>query len=167
MTAVSDPRRGVGDRVKNLADGRPHDRSRRLRATVARGARARGPGLAGERLKVVALGVIEPQRVGERREDALGHPGETAALHPDVIVDRHARQHRDLLTSQSGDSAIASVCREPGFRRGDPSPPGAQELPDLGAQVDGRHGFNVGRAGGSVGGPAGTRNERDSRHPLR
>jgi hypothetical protein len=43
---------------------------------------------------VGALGLVEPERVGQRVEHALRRPGETAAVHADVVVDRDTGEHR-------------------------------------------------------------------------
>ena len=46
------------------------------------------------------LGVLEPQRVGERVKDSVGGAGGVAALHALVVLDAHAGQRGDLLAPQ-------------------------------------------------------------------
>ena len=103
------------------------------------------PGRAGEGEEVVALGVLEVQRVGERVEDALGGAAEAAALHAHVVVDRDAGEHGDLLAAQPCDPTVAAVRRQPGLLGRDPGAAGAEEVTDLRAQVHGGHAPTVGR----------------------
>ena len=100
--------------------------------------------LTGQREEVGPLGLVELEGGGERVEDALGGAGEAAALHPDVVVDGDAGEHGDLLAPQSLDPAVAAVGGQTGLLRGDSGAPRAEELADLGAQVDGGHGATVG-----------------------
>ena len=133
MPAVADPSGGVGHRVEHLLD-------RRADAVVG-GVRLRRvlgwPAFPGQREQVGAFGLVELERVGEGVEDALGGAGEAAALHAHVVVDRDAGEHRDLLAPQALDAAVAAVGRQAGLLGGDPGAPRAEELADLGAQVDG------------------------------
>jgi hypothetical protein len=99
-------------------------------------ARRRGEGLcgAGEVEEVRALGVVQPQRSGDRVEDALRCPGELAALQAGVVRNAHAGEDRDLLAAQPRD-APGPIVREPDIGGLEPRPPGGEELADLVARV--------------------------------
>ena len=139
VPAVAHPRRRVGHRVQHLLD---------RRADGGRGgalpAGAAVTALPGQREQMGPLGLVEPERPRHGLEHALGGAGEAAALHPDVVVDRDAGEHRDLLAPQPLHPAIAAVRRQTRLLRRDPRPPGAQELADLGAQVEGADPSTVG-----------------------
>ena len=60
-----------------------------------------GAGGASEIEEVGALCVVEPQRVRERGEDAVGGAGGVAALQALVVLDAHPGQRRHLLTAQA------------------------------------------------------------------
>ena len=49
-----------------------------------------------------ALGVVEPQRVGEGVEHDVGGAGGVAALQALVVLDAHPGQGGDLLAAQPG-----------------------------------------------------------------
>jgi len=49
--------------------------------------------------QVPALGVVEPQRSGERVEHAGGGAGHVAPFQPRVVGDAHAGQDRDFLAA--------------------------------------------------------------------
>ena len=93
---------------------------------------------------MVALRLVELQRRGKSVQHALGGAGEVAALHADVVVDRHPGEHRDLFAPQTLDPAVAAVRREARLLGRDPRTPRAQELADLAAQVDRGHASTVG-----------------------
>jgi hypothetical protein len=59
-------------------------------------------GGAGEVEQVGALGVVEPQRVGEPFQDAVGGAGGVAALQALVVLDAHTGQGGDLVAPQPG-----------------------------------------------------------------
>jgi hypothetical protein len=100
-------------------------------------------GGAGEVEQVGALGVVEPQRVGERLEDAVGGTGGVAALQAFVVLDAHPGQGGDLLAPQPGHSPLA-VARQADLLGRDLGPPRGQELRELACRV---HGTNVRRTG--------------------
>ena len=94
--------------------------------TVAGGVRGGGwrwPGLPGEGEEVVAFGVVELQGDGEGVEDAVGGAGEVAAFHADVVVDRDAGEHGDLLAAQAFDAAVAAVRGQSALLGGDACAP--------------------------------------------
>ena len=136
--AVAHPCGSVGHRIEHLLDRRANPvRGYALWATGA------GTAFPGQREEVGPLGLVELERVGERVEDALGGAGEAAALHAHVVVDRDAGEHRDFLAPEPLHPAVAAVCRQARLLGGDPGAPRAQELADLGAQVDAGHGSTV------------------------
>ncbi len=94
MAGVAYPGGGVGDGVKDLLDAVGD--AGKLRPPRPGG---RGRGRAGEVKQVLALGLVELQRRREPVEDGVGRAGEVPALHPDVVVDAHAGQQRDLLAA--------------------------------------------------------------------
>jgi hypothetical protein len=71
----------------------------------------------------------------------LPFPVARAGPHPDSVAARHApprasrRQQRDLFTTQSLDPAVAAIGGQPGLVRGDPRPPGGEELAHLNSVV--------------------------------
>ncbi|GAA1183092.1 hypothetical protein GCM10009654_45600 [Streptomyces hebeiensis] len=71
------------------------------------------------------------QRTGDRVEDALGRATELAALHTGVVLDAEAGEHRDFLSPQSFDAAVASDVGQPGLLGRDPRPAAHEETPDL------------------------------------
>jgi hypothetical protein len=117
VASIADPGGSVADRVENLLDGGPHG-GRRSAAPSPRGV-----GGAGEGVEVIAFGLVEPQRGGERVEHAFGGAGEVAAFHADVVVHGHAGEHRDFFPAQSLDPPVPAVRGEPGLAGGDPCPP--------------------------------------------
>ena len=139
VTAVADPGGRVGDGIEHLLQGRSNS-ALRFSGTSAR-ARA---GLASERKEVIAFSLIELQRGGESIKNALRGAGQTASLHADVVVHRDSGEHRDLLTPQALDPAVAAVRRQPRLRRTDARTPGAQELPDFAPQIHRGHAPTVG-----------------------
>jgi len=90
------------------------------------------------------FGVVEAERFGEGVEHAVRGAGQAAAFHPDVVVDRDTGEHRHFLAPQSVHAAVAAVRGQAGLFGGDACPPGAEELADLGARIDGAHAFTVG-----------------------
>ena len=99
-----------GDAVEDPLHHRPDallDRS----APLPWGDRAGG---AGEVEQVGALGVVEPQRVGERLEDDVGGAGGVAALQALVVLDADPGQRGDLLAPQPRHTTLA-VGRQAGL----------------------------------------------------
>jgi hypothetical protein len=80
------------------------------------------------------LGVVEPQRPGERIEHAVRDAGHVTALKPGVVRNAHASQDRDLLAAQAR-NAPGTVVRQPDVGGVQPRPAGGEELPDLAAGV--------------------------------
>ena len=68
-------------------------------------------------------------------EDALGRAGEVAPFEPVVVVGADPGQEGDLFAAQPLDASGAVGGRQPDLLRGDPGPPGGEELTDLGAGV--------------------------------
>ena len=95
-------------------------------------------GGAGEVEQVGALGVVEPQRVGERVEDGVGGAAGVAALQALVVLDAHPGQRGDLLAPQPGHPPLA-VARQAGLLGRDLGPPGGQELRELACRVHRGH----------------------------
>ena len=73
-------------------------------APALRGDRAGG---AGEVEQVGALGVVEPQRVGERLQDAVGGAGGVAAFEALVVLDADAGERGDLLAAEPRHAPLA------------------------------------------------------------
>jgi hypothetical protein len=111
------------------------------RSSLIRRSRAGwGFGPAGEVEQVAAFGVVELKRPGDALEDGVRGTGQVAAFHPDVVVDADPGEHRDLLPAQSCHPAVAAVGGQAGLLRGNPRPPGGEELADLRSVV---HDFTV------------------------
>jgi len=51
---------------------------------------------------VPAFGLVELQRPGERLQDAVGHPGEVAALELGVVLHAHPGEVGDLPALEAG-----------------------------------------------------------------
>jgi hypothetical protein len=77
-----------------------------------------------------ALSVVEPQRVGNGVQDAVGGTGGVAALQALVVLDAHAGQRGDLLAAQAGHLAAAEAA-QPGLLGRDLRTPAGQELREL------------------------------------
>lgn len=60
------------------------------------GVRLRRGAVAGERVQVGALHVVELQSSAEGFEHGVGHPGKVAAFEPGVVLDADAGELRDL-----------------------------------------------------------------------
>jgi len=105
------------------------------------------------------LGLIELQRIGECFQHALRHPVQVAALQPGVVVDAHSGEHCDFLPAQPGHPPVTAVGRQTCPFRGDPGPPGDQEVANLIPVV---HDHDAIGAAAAVGGPAITRITSDA-----
>ena len=70
---------------------------------------------------------VEAQRAGQCVEDLLGRVRAAALLEADVVVDAHAREHRDLLAPQPLDAATAEI-RDADVLGAHERAPRAQEL---------------------------------------
>ena len=82
------------------------------------------------------LGVIELQCVRDAVDDGLRDAGGVAALEPGVVLGGDAGEDGDLLAAQARDASAVSVIHgQPGLLGADPGPSGAQERPDLTADV--------------------------------
>jgi NAD(P)-dependent dehydrogenase (short-subunit alcohol dehydrogenase family) len=82
------------------------------------------------------LSLIELQGVRDAVDDAVGDAGGVAALEPDVVLAGDAGEDGDLIAAQARDpSAVSAIHGQPGLLWRDPGPPGAEELPDLAADV--------------------------------
>ena len=165
MSAVAYPRGRVDHGVEHLLDRGP-DTGRSGPLPTATTARAAFPG---QREQMRPFRLIELQRVCEGVEHALGGAGEAATFHPDVVVDRDPGEHRDFLAPQPLHAAVAAIRRQARLLGGDARAPRAEELADLGAQVEGAHASTVGIAAGLEGGTGSTGHDRLSRgvHPRR
>ncbi len=98
-----------------------------------------------------ALGLVEAQGAGEVLENAVGDAAGVAALHPDVVIDAHSREHRDLFPAQPGHPPVAAVHGQAGLLRCDPGTPGDEEVTDLVSAV---HGYDAMSGATGLGGPA-------------
>ena len=78
-----------------------------------------------------AFRLVEPQRVGQRVQDAVGGAAEIAALHPVVVVDAEPGERRDLLTAQSRAPDAVRRRSRPASCGRDPRAPGGEEVADL------------------------------------
>jgi hypothetical protein len=108
----------------------------------ASGAGTRGPGWsggAGEIGQVGAFGFVELQRAGQCVEDVVGDAAGVAAFELGVVVDADPGQHGDFLAAQARDAPVTAVGGQAGLLRGDPGPPGGQEIPDLAPAVHASH----------------------------
>src|SRR5699024_787173 len=87
------------------------------------------PGRAGQIVQVVPLRLVEPESLCDGVEHLRGDPGEIPALHPRVVLDAHAGEHRDLLAAQAGHTT-AGAADDARLLRSDPIPARAQEVRD-------------------------------------
>jgi hypothetical protein len=87
--------------------------------------------LAGQDEQVLAFGVGQPQRAGQRGEDLDRRCAGPALLQAGDVVGRHAGQQRQFLAAQAGCPAGA-VIGQAGIRRGEAVPPGPQCRAQLG-----------------------------------
>src|SRR3954453_10659594 len=110
---VADRRRRA-DGVEDLS----YRRSHALLGGAPAALSGRGDGGASEVEEMGALGVVEPQRIGERVEDAVGGAGRVAALEALVVLGAHPRQRGNLLAAQSGHLA-PPVARQASLLRRD------------------------------------------------
>lgn len=118
--------RHVGHRVQQPQDRGPYA------CRGHRGPSARRCRRAGEVVEVGAFGLVQLECAREGVEHGVRSAGEVPAFEPDVVVHAHAREQGDLLAAEAGDTTVSAVDRQPGLLRGDPCPPCAQELADLG-----------------------------------
>lgn len=81
------------------------------------------------------FGLAEPQGLGDRVEHLFGDAAGIAPFELGVVVDADSGQHGDLFAAQPRDTPVAAVGDQPGLVRGDPGPPGGQELADLAPAV--------------------------------
>ncbi|BCY07376.1 hypothetical protein L3i22_024640 [Actinoplanes sp. L3-i22] len=86
---------------------------------------------------MVALVLVEPQRVGERAEQLGGGLGAARLFEAHQIVGGHAGQLRRLLAPQPG-RAAARPGGQPDILRPEPLPGAADEVSEL-ASVHGTH----------------------------
>ena len=100
-----------------------------------------------------AFGLVELQGVAIPSSTPSETPAQIAALQAGVVVDADPGEQRDLLAAKPRDAPVAAVGRQPGLIRGDPGPPGDQELADLAPVV---HACTVIAGTAAVGGSAGT-----------
>lgn len=84
----------------------------------------RGPARPGR----CALGLVEPEGVGQGVQHLLGDAGEVAALQARVVVGADAGEQRDLLAAQPRDPSVAAPRGQAGLLGGDPGAPGDQEV---------------------------------------
>ena len=85
---------------------------------------------------MLALGVVEQERGGERVEDLLRGAGGAAPLQARVVVDAHAGEHGDLLAAQAGNPSVPADDGQARHLRSDLGASGGQEVLDLRAGVD-------------------------------
>jgi len=91
----------------------------------ASAARARCRCLSACEIKQVRpLGLVKPERAGERLKDGLGDTGRVAALELRVVGDADTGEQRDLFPAQAGKATRAVAVRPQArlFRR-DPRAP--------------------------------------------
>ena len=124
---------GEGRRGGHRVEQPLHARTDGLRGRAAPTAGGRPAGV-GEVEQMRAFRVVEPERIRQRVQDAVGRAAEIAALHPVVVVDAEPGQRRDLFTAQSRHPTL-SEDGEAGVLRGDPRAPGREEVADLGPGV--------------------------------
>jgi hypothetical protein len=74
-----------------------------------------------------------------------------SAFHADVVVDAHAGQHRDLFPAQPLYPTVATVGRQARLLRGDPGPPGYEEVVDLRTRVHTLHRMRTDQSKGGTG----------------
>ncbi len=87
-----------------------------------------------------ALGLVEPQRAGDRVEHLRRDARDGAALDPRVVLDAHAGERRHLAAAQAADLA-ARADGDPHLLRADPLASRDEELAHLGPGI---HGTKVG-----------------------
>src|SRR5574337_2355 len=134
MATVADPRRRVGDRVEDLLQGGPYG-SRRLALSSPGG----NAGCLCQSVEVIAFGLIEVQRRGQRVQHTIRGAGEVAPLHSHVVVHRHPSQPRDLFAAQTLDPAVTTISRQARLLGRYSGAPRTEELPDRGAQIQRVH----------------------------
>ena len=99
------------------------------------GGAARRPlrvGGPGEVREVVALRLVELERVGDRLEDAVRDAARVAPLQARVVLDADAGEQRHLLAAEAGDPSLAAERRQPGALGRQLRAAGGEELADLG-----------------------------------
>lgn len=83
-----------------------------------------------------ALSVVELQRVRDAVDDALGDAGGIAAFESGVVLSRDPGEDGDLFAAQARDqSAVSAVHGQPCLLGTDLGPAGAQERPDVTADI--------------------------------
>lgn len=114
-----------------------------MRSTLGRTAIFRGlpPGAggsgvrrAGQRVQMVALGVVQAQGTCDGVQDAVGDAAEVSAFQACVVLDAHACQHRDLAPAQTGHPPLP-VHRKARLLGRDPVAPRFEERADFGVLV--------------------------------
>jgi hypothetical protein len=140
--------RRVGDHIQDPLHTGP---DARLRGATP-GAQSGVPG-TGQVEQVGPLCLIELQRIGECFQHAFRHPVEVAAFQPGVVVDAHPGEQRNLLPAEPGHPPVTPVGRQTCLVRGDPGPPGDQEVANLIPVV---HDHDAICAAVAVGGPVTT-----------
>jgi hypothetical protein len=83
---------------------------------------------SGQVREVLALSVVETQRLGERTEDLGGNIAGPTLFEPRVVLRAHTGQPGDLVASQARYAPLAAVRTEPGIVRPQPRPARSQEL---------------------------------------
>ena len=126
---VADERDAAGDGLQGPLQAEPGGG---LGWGAAPGAPGSGDAIggAGEVEQVVAFGLVELQRPGERFQDAGRGAGDLAPLEAGVVLDAQTCQGRDLAAPQSRNSS-APGGRKPGLVQGDAGAAGGEELTHL------------------------------------
>src|SRR3954471_23515565 len=126
QAVVADVGGGAGDRVERPLDLGADPRLRR--APTRR--RPGGVGGASEVEEMRALGLVEPERSGQRLQHALGDAAEVSAFQPGVVLNADAGQDSDLFTTQAWD-APRTVGRHACLLGSDRGAAGGEERLDL------------------------------------
>jgi hypothetical protein len=85
--------------------------------------------------QVLALGLVQLQGARQRVEHDVGDPGEIAALELGVVLDAHTGEVGHLAALQPRHAPVETERRQAGALRGEPGPPGGEEVPDFGTVV--------------------------------
>ena len=138
---------GIEDHHRHV--GEPVEHALHARRDVAVDRARRPARLAGHAEQVRALVVGQPQRARERREHRRRRVRRAALLEPRQVVDRDARELRDLLAPQAGRASPAAG-RQPDVGGAEAVAPGAQAGGRARAGPRSDDGARAARQGGPV-----------------
>src|SRR5215469_7267708 len=99
--------------------------------------------MVGEGVQVSAFLVVQPERLGEARQDGPARVGLLALFQPDVVVDGQPGQRGELFATQPGGAPRAGARLQADIAWTDARAPGAKEIAQL---VRRRHVPSVHRA---------------------